>query len=215
MSVVPSHAMSKPARKAAAPSALAAQTKRALADLRALLDQLPLDGAMSARDEKAAQAAFRVPLDAIAVTERVLRDCPEHYPALDASAIDGTIAYLEAMSAVARALRDAAGRVERSMVKRRKTGADATLILYATMKGVARLGRDGALEQDIARLRDLLTTYRRPKSERVTKKEVRAEAAKAKAAKRARGALDEVAKAKEASRLAEARAALVRSKRRA
>jgi hypothetical protein len=178
-------------------TSVATLAAQASAALRALSAALPLDDALPPRDANASKVSNRVSLEVLEIVASILEAAPDQYPHFDAKGARASIAYEQAMRPVADDLRALAARIDRSILKRRSKNASEALALYGTLKSVARLPAKEAARDQVKQLKELLTTYKPPRAEKVTKKELEATAQKMKKTKEARAKAAEAAIAAE------------------
>jgi hypothetical protein len=176
--------MSPKKRNSRAADPLTALAKSVLARVRAVLDELPLDDAMTAREDKAAQVSARVPREALELTAFVLEreESLAGVPGLDAKEAREALAYIDAMDYLAAGLRTALARVEKSRAKRRKQATEVTFALYGVLRGLDRAGAR-TVRAHLPGLRKLLTTRKSSRATRVTRAALRTEKKKMRAAK--------------------------------
>jgi hypothetical protein len=143
----------------------------AVATLKQLTSELPIDDALTPKELAAAKVSNRVPLEAIAVASSVLNEAPEQFPQFDAVGTQTAVEYETTMAPVAQAARVLAERIEKSILKSRSGVANQTLALYAVMKGTARLPASEVTRTQVKQLAALLTTRHKSRNVEVTQDE--------------------------------------------
>jgi hypothetical protein len=157
----------------------------ALAALQAIGKTIPLDD-VSAQDALASRAANRCPTPAIAIAATVVEQTPARFTDFSAEAMRSAIAYEQAMAPLAVQMNLLSQRITRTLQKRRGDAATQTLVLYQSLKVLARLSPAEPTRTQEREIASLLIKNRKPRATTVTKKEVKASATGLRKVKRAR-----------------------------
>jgi hypothetical protein len=157
--------------EAGASSNFGALAKAAIADLKGLATELPLDDAITKQAFAQLRVNNRVPLGVLSIAAQILNEAPALFPQFDAVEAQAALDYVTAMGPVATAASALATRLRRSVFKRRANAANQALALYAVLKGTARLPANVPMLDQVKEMGQLLTTHRKSRKTSVTKKE--------------------------------------------
>ncbi len=153
------------------PTDLTAQASSAVASLKELASQLPIDDALPPQAAKAARGMNRVPIDVLSIAANVLAHDPSQYPQFDATEAQAAVAFEQAMTPVVQAAQSLSDRLRKTILKRRSAMATQALALYAAMKANARLPKNEQSRTQVKTMAKLLTTNHTSRATSVTQKE--------------------------------------------
>jgi hypothetical protein len=153
------------------PTDLNTQASSALATLKELASQLPIDDALPPQAARSAKALNRVPLEVLSIAASVLAEAPSQYPQFDATEAQAAVTFEQAMGPVAQAAQNLSDSLQKTVLKRRSAMATQALALYASLKANARLPQNEQSRTQVKAIGKLLTTSHKSRATSVTQRE--------------------------------------------
>ncbi len=134
---------------------------KAVGSLKKLEESLQLDPAMLPHEAQRSNGFRTVPAKAIAIAANIVGEHPDRFSDFDVAEMNGAVELELAMAPLVTQARALASHVEKTVLKQRAQAAENTLVLYATMKGLARLQANEPVREQVRELKALLKRRRK------------------------------------------------------
>lgn len=134
---------------------------KAVGTLKKLEESLNLDPAMLPHEAQRSNGFRTVPAKAIAIAANIVKEHPGRFSDFNVVEMNGAVELELAMAPLITQARALASHVEKTVLKQRAQAAENTLVLYATMKGLARLQANEPVREQVRELKALLKRRRK------------------------------------------------------